>query len=171
MNITPGSKLRYPDLVVSHFRATLAVHSLVSCPKFPPPTSGTCLTSPLRVILASTLYGGWPTLFWKLGRSWNFCKSKGNNKVENKLEGLVGLVLFVVFTLSSSPVIWFLNGLVTPPSWDPINFMDDDSFLSPSFSSSVQRSATNVSGGLPPWGGPVILVVCLGPLFNYSLEF
>ena len=44
--IPPGSKVRYPDVVVSPLRATLVVPPSGSCPKFPPPPYGTFLTSP-----------------------------------------------------------------------------------------------------------------------------
>ena len=107
VEIPPGSKVRYPDLVVPSLRATLVVPTLGSCPKFPPPSYVTYLTSPSRATLAINLSLVWPTIpFWS-GISWHLYKTKGNNKVEIKLEGLVVLDVFFVSTLSSLHVVWF----------------------------------------------------------------
>ena len=57
----------------------------------------------------------------------------------------MGLGIFVASTISLWHVIEFLNGLVTPPSWDLINILDDDSILSPNFASPEQNSITNFS--------------------------
>ena len=86
---------------------------------------------------------GGELFFWRCGRSWNYHKAKGDNKVNNRLEGLVGLGVFVASTLSLWHAIVFSNVLVTPPSWELINILDDDSCLSPNSSSSAQRSLTN----------------------------
>ena len=80
-----------------------------------------------------SLSGAWPTLLWRREHSWNFRKAKGDKKVEIKLEGFLGLGVFVVSTLSLLHGIGFSNGLLNPPSGDLINFIDDDCFLSPNF--------------------------------------
>ena len=46
--IPPGSKFRYPDLVISPSQATHVVTPSGSCPNFLPPPSGTCLTFSLQ---------------------------------------------------------------------------------------------------------------------------
>ena len=145
------SKVRYPDLVVTPSWATHAIPTSGSCSKFSPHPLGTCITSPSRAMISSTLSGGLPNLSQQRGHIFQRCDEKGNNKVENKLEGLVGLGIFVLFTLSSSHVIGFSNGLVTHSSWGLINFIDGDSFLSPNFPPSAQQSTTNLSEALPPW--------------------
>ena len=76
VDIPPGSKVRYPELVVFFSWSTLAVPTSGSCPKFPPPPSGTCLTSPYWATLAATIYGGWHTLPWRHERSWNWFEEK-----------------------------------------------------------------------------------------------
>ena len=91
-----------------------------------------------------------PTLNRQYGISWPCLKAKGDNNVENKLEGLVGLVVFIVSTLSLWNVIEFSNGLLTFPSWDLINFLNDDSFLSPDFGSSESWTITNSSEAFLP---------------------
>ena len=53
----PGSKVRYPDLVRSTSRATLAVLTSGYCLKFQSPPSGTRPTSPSRSTLDVTIYG------------------------------------------------------------------------------------------------------------------
>ena len=163
--------LKYPNLVVSPFQDTCTVPTSVFCPKFLPPSSGTCLTSPSQSMLVKTIFGGWPTFPQRRGRSWKCREAKCDNKLENKLEGLVGLGVLFLFTLSASHKIWFLDGLVTPPLWDLINFLDDDSFQSPNFNSSAQRSTTNFSEALPLCGGSAISLVYLGTILNSSLEF
>ena len=105
VDIPTVSKVRYPDLVVSTLRATLAVTPSVSYPKFLPPTSGTCLTYTSQTTLAATISGAWPTLPWRCGWSMNWREAKGDKKVEIKLEDLVGLSVFVVYNLLSSHVI------------------------------------------------------------------
>ena len=77
--------------------------------------------------------------------SWQFRKSEGNNKVEIKLECLVGLGVFFVSTIPMWNVIGFSNGLVTLSSWDLINFLYGDYLLSPNFDSSGQWSIKNFS--------------------------
>ena len=62
----------------------------------------------------------------------------------------MGLGVFVLFSLSSSYVILFLDVLVTPPSWDLINFLENDSLLSPNLAFYAQCSTTNFSEALPP---------------------
>ena len=150
-----GSKVSQCDLLVSPSWYTLA------------PPSGMCLTSSSQTTLSETLYGGWPTLPRRRGRNWHCRKAKGDNKVENKLEFLVGLGVSVASILSLWHLILFSNILVTPPSCYLINFLYDDFFLFPNFSSSAQRSITKFGGYFSPWGGLAIWLVCLGPLFNY----
>ena len=128
--IPPGSKLIYSELVVSLLRGTLAVPPSKSCPKFPPPLSGKFLTYPSRATLSVTLSCECPTLNRQYEISWPCLKAKGDNNVENKLEGLVGLIIFIMSTLSLLHVIEFSNFLLTSPSWDLINFLNDYSFLS-----------------------------------------
>ena len=69
MDIPPGSKVTYPDLVGNLLRYTPAVPTSVSCPIFPPPPYRTWLTSSSRATLAAALSGGWPTLPRRSGRS------------------------------------------------------------------------------------------------------
>ena len=57
VDIPPGSKVIYPDLEGSTSRAALAVPPLGYCQKFPPPPSGTCLTSTFISTLAVNIYG------------------------------------------------------------------------------------------------------------------
>ena len=115
VNIPHGSNLRYHAFVGSSSRDTLAVPPSWSCPKFLTPHYGTCLTYPSRSTLAVTLSGVLLTLPWRRGRSCNYCKAKGDNKVEIKLEGLVGLGVFFMSILSSLHVIWSSNGLFNSP--------------------------------------------------------
>ena len=167
--ISPGSNVRYHDLMGYPPRATLALLPLGYCPKFPPTPSDTCLTYPSRSTHAVTLSGGWPTIPWRRGRSRHFLEAKGNNKLDNKLEFLVVLGAFFSSTLSLWHVIIFSNYLVTLPAWDLINILDGGSFLSPNFASSAQQSHTHFSESLPPWRGSAIWELCLGTLFNYIL--
>ena len=81
-----------------------------------------CLTSTFRVTLDDTLSGLLSTLPRRSGRSWVCQEAKGNNKVESKLDGLLGLGVFVVSTLPLLYVIGFSNGLVIPPLSNLINF-------------------------------------------------
>ena len=55
VDIPPGSKVRYPDLVVSPSRATLVVPPSGYYTKFLPPPSGTCLTYLLRAVVAANI--------------------------------------------------------------------------------------------------------------------
>ena len=105
VGIPPGSKWGTLTRWYLTLRSTLALPTLGSCSKFPSRPSGTCLNSPLRAMLAATLSVGWPTIPRRHGRSLKCREVKGNKKEENKLEGLVGLGIFVLFTLSSSHVI------------------------------------------------------------------
>ena len=98
-DIPPGSKAIYLKLEGSPSWATLAVPPSGSCPKFLPPTSGTCLTSTSHAMTSATVSGAWPTLPWQCGFSWNFNKAKDYKKVEIKLEVSVVLVVFFVSTL------------------------------------------------------------------------
>ena len=150
MEISPGSNLRYPDLVGYPSLSTLALPPSGCCPKFPPPNSDTCLTYPSRSTLDVTLSGRLPTISRRRGRSSNFREAKGNNKVYNELELLVVLGVFFWSNLSLCHVIIFSNSLVTLPAWDLINLLDDVSFLSPNFASHAQRSNTNFSEYLLP---------------------
>ena len=62
----------------------------------------------------------------------------------------MGLGVFVVYTLSFLHVIGLKNCLLTPPSWDLTNILNDDSFLSPNFASSATRSIKKFSEPPPP---------------------
>ena len=62
LEISLGPKVRYPELVSFHLQATLAVTSVISDVKFPPPPSVKIPTSPLRAIIAVNLSGIWHTL-------------------------------------------------------------------------------------------------------------
>ena len=93
-----GLKVRYPGLVGLPLWSTLAVSTSVYGPKFPPPPSGTCITSPLWATLAAPLSGAQTIIPWCSGHSWNYHKAKFNKKVEIELEGLMGLGDFVVST-------------------------------------------------------------------------
>ena len=99
LEIPHGSNVWYSDLVRSPLRATLVVPPSVSSLKFLPPPSWMCLNYPSRSTFAVTLSWGHPTLPWWHGLSCHWRKSKGNNKVDNELEGLVGLVVFVASNL------------------------------------------------------------------------
>ena len=165
VNIPPGSKVRYPDLVGSPLSVTIVVNTLGYRPKFPPPTSGNCLTSPSWSTLDDNLYGALTTIPWRRGCSWHCHEAKGDKKVEIKLEILVGLGVFVVSTPSLLHVIGFSNGLLTPTLWDLINILDDYSFLYTNFFPSEQRRIIKFSEALPPWGGSSIWAVCFGTLF------
>ena len=145
VDIPPGSKLRYPELVGSPSWATLAVPPWWFCPNFTPPPSGVCLTSPSWATLDANIYGAWPTLPWQCGCSWNCHETKCDKIIEIKLEGLVGLGIVSVCILSSLYVILFSNGLLNPSSWDLINVPDDDSFLLPNFDSYEQRKKSQTS--------------------------
>ena len=113
-----------------------------------------------------------PTLPGKHGCSWYFLNSKGDNKVEIKLEVLVGLVVFVVSTLSLLHVIVVLNSLVTPPSWYLIYFWNDEAFHLPIFLAySLTWSITDFSEAFAPSGGSAFWSVCLVQIFDSSLEF
>ena len=107
VEIPTGSKVRYPDLVGSTSQATLAVTPSGSCPKFPLPPYGTCLNYTSQAMIAVTLSGLRPTLPWRCGNIWHYHKLKGDKKLEIKLEGLVGLLVFVVSTLSLWHMIVF----------------------------------------------------------------
>ena len=105
MDIPPWLKLRYPDLLGS----PLVPHS-VSCPKFPPPPSLECLTSPSCNTLAMTISGGRPTLPQWRGRSWHCCMAKVDKKIDKKLERLVGMGVCVITTRLLSHAIGFSGG-------------------------------------------------------------
>ena len=128
-------------------------HTLVppsgSCPKFPSPPYGTCLTSPSRATIESALSGALPAHPQRLGHSWHFNKAKGYKKVETKLGFLVGLSVFGVYTLALSHAIGFPNVLLTPFLWDLLKFLDDYSFPSTNFDSSAPQIITNFSKDFP----------------------
>ena len=75
-----GLNLRYPNLVGSLLRSTLAVPPSVSCSKFPPPPSEMCPTSPSQSTIAVTLSVVWPTITWRHGRIWHCFEAKGDKK-------------------------------------------------------------------------------------------
>ena len=62
----------------------------------------------------------------------------------------MGLGVFVVSTLLLLHVIRFSNGLLTPPSLELINFLYDDSFLSPIFLPLHNGSSQNSEKLSPP---------------------
>ena len=66
---------------------------------------------------------------------------KVDNKVEIKLEEFVGLGVFFVSTLSSLHVIGGFNSLLTPPSLDLINFLNNAAFPSPNFLPLIHRES------------------------------
>ena len=109
-----------------------------------------------------TLSGVWPTLHQRHGHSCHCHYSKGNKKVENKLEGMMVMGICFASTLPLWYGIIFPNSLATPPLWYLINFLVDGSLLSTNFSSYAQRSITNFSEYYPPWGCSAIWVVFLG---------
>ena len=170
VEISPGSKIRYPDLVGPPSRVTLAVLPLEYFPKFSQTPSGLWITSPSWYTLDVTLSGALPTLPWLIWFIWNCRECKGNNTVENKLKGLVVLCIFVVSTLSFLRVIEFSNVVLTLPLWDLINFLNNGSFLSTNFSSSVLRIITYLSEALHYWGISEILAVWIGTLFHSCLD-
>ena len=96
------------------------------------------------------IYGARPTVPWQRGHSWHYRKAKGDKRVENKLEGLVGLVICFNSNLSSSHVILFLNGLLNPNLWDIIYVIDGDYHLSSDLYSYVQQILINFSEALIP---------------------
>ena len=154
VDIPPRSKLRYPDFVGSPLQAILAVPTSGSCPKVSPPPSGMCLTPTLREKISVTPSGAWPTNPRRHGHSWHYCKAKGDKKLENKLYGLAVLGIFVVSTLSLLNVIGFqMVSPPSPPSWNLINFLNNNSFPHPKLYYSVPRSITNFSEFLLPWEG------------------
>ena len=63
--------------------------------------------STLLNTLAVNFYGEWPTLPQRCGRSCLCRKANGNKKVESKVEGLVGLGIFVASALSLLYVLRF----------------------------------------------------------------
>ena len=95
LEISPGSKIRYSDLVVSPSRATLSVPPSGYFPKFPPTPYVTCITSPSQATLTENISGAWPTLPWNLGRICHCREAKGDKRVEITLEVLVGLGVFL----------------------------------------------------------------------------
>ena len=122
MDIPLGSKLRYPDLVGSPSRATLAVPPSRSGLSFPSLPSGACPDSPSQVKLAVNFSGLLPILPRRLGRSWQFRKAKCDNKVESNLLGLGRLRIFVVSTLLILHAIGNFGVFATPTSWEMIKF-------------------------------------------------
>ena len=151
MDIPPGLKVRYPDLVFPLLRVMLPVPPAGSCSKFPLPPSDTYPTFTSKAILSMTLYGLWPTLPWWRGRIWIFRKYRGDNKVESKLEGLVVLGFFVVSTLTLLHMLGFPKGLVNPPLWELTNFRSYSSFISPNIVSSSPHSITDFIEAFPPY--------------------
>ena len=117
-----GLKVRFPDLVGYPLQSMVMVPPAESGINFPSTPYGTRPTSPSWTTFAVTLSGAWHILPWRLGYSWIYHKAKGDNKVESKLEVLVGLGVFVMFTLSLLHMLRFSNGFLTPPLWDLINF-------------------------------------------------
>ena len=114
MDIPPGSNVRYLDLVGSPLRSTLAVNPSGSCSKLLQPPSGTCPTSPSWANISVYLSVEWPNIPWWHGCSWHWHDSKGDNKVENKLEGLVDL------------------GILLCPFWHYCTWLDFKQFGNPS---------------------------------------
>ena len=128
VDIPPGLKVIFPDLVGSTSWATLAFPFSGSCSKFLPHTSGKCPNSPSQDPIYVSLSIAKPTLPRRSGCSWNCHEDKGNNKIESKSEGLVTLGVFVVSKLTCNLV---LNILVNPP------YSNDAAVQPPNFSFSV----------------------------------
>ena len=121
MDITSGSKVRHPELFVYTLQVTLEVPPSGYCTNFPPPLYVICITYPSWDMLDVTLSGAGTTIPQRRGRNRHFLKAIGNNKAENELEGLVGLDVFFLSTLSSSHMIRYWNGLLNPPLCELIN--------------------------------------------------
>ena len=102
-----------------------------------------------------------------MGAAIFFRKTKINNKVVSKVDVLVVLGVFIVFTLWLLRVLEDLNSLITPPLLDIINFRNDDSFLYPKSASSATWITTDFSESLLPWLGSAVWALWLGTLFNY----
>ena len=87
----------------------LAVNPVGYHVRFIPPTSGTCPTSTLQYTISAPLSRGRPTLPWRRGHSPLCREAKGNNKVESKVEGLVGLSVFLHPAIIASDWVlqWF----------------------------------------------------------------
>ena len=98
VDISPESKVRYPNLVGSPSRSTLEVPPSEYCSKFLPPPSGTWPTFPSRDTLDVTLSADWPTIPQCSGFSCLFHIINCDNTLESKSEGLVGLGVFLCLT-------------------------------------------------------------------------
>ena len=96
--ILPGSKVRYPNVVVSPLQSTLVVSPAGSCAKFSPYFSVTCPNYSLLSTLDVPLSVAGPNVPWWTGCIQLCRKAKGNNEVEIKVEGLVEVVIFVIFS-------------------------------------------------------------------------
>ena len=79
--IPPGSKVRYPDLVVSTFQVTRVVTHSGSSSMFLSPPSGTCPISLSQSTISMSVYFLLPTLPGNSWCSWNFHDYKGDNKL------------------------------------------------------------------------------------------
>ena len=76
MDIPPGSKVRYPDLVGYPSLAIITVPPSGYFPKFLPPPYGECLTSPLQATLVVTLFGGDPLFLGGVGAVGTYVRPK-----------------------------------------------------------------------------------------------
>ena len=171
MDIPIGTKVRYPDLVGSPSRATLAVPPSGSGLRFPSLPSGACTDYPLQSKLDVTFSGFLPILpLWR-GKSWKCHEAKCDNKLEYNLLGFGGLGIFVVSTLLILHAIGIYGVFATPTSWELMKCWKKISFLTLNFASSAQRSITKFSETSPPLKGSAIWAVCLDPLFDYVLKY
>ena len=153
MEIPPGSKVIYYELVGSPLQSKLAVPPAGSVLKFPLPTSGTFPTYSLRAMFAVYLSWVLPTLPWHHGRSQLWCEAKCYNKVEITVEVLVGLGIYVDSILPLFDVIGVLKSLVTPTLWGLINFLNKDLLPSPNLVSSEPHIIADFNEDFPSWGG------------------
>ena len=82
--IPTGSKVRYPDLVVSPSKSRLVMPSVGSCVNFLRPISGTFHASPSRATVDVSLYGGVLLSIGGVGTFWSNTRPKSirNYKVK-----------------------------------------------------------------------------------------
>ena len=150
--------------------STCALHTIGCGVKFPPPTSGTRPTSTSLATLAVYFSGGQPTLPWRRGRSWIYQKSKVDNTIASKVEGLVGLFRFFVHP-ASIECDWGFKRFGNPYLVGTYHFWNKLSLSSLNISYSAPRIIAEFSEDLTPWGGLTIWEVWIGTLFDYCLGF
>ena len=118
VDIPLGSKVRYPDLSCSPLQSTLAVPPSWYGLRFTSLPPGGYTGSLFQTNLAVTFSGFSPILHRRRGCSWQFCKAKGDNKVEYNLLDLGGMGIFVVSTLLILHAIGNFGVFETPTSWE-----------------------------------------------------